>query len=926
MRDKRNIHWGILALLLVCGVLLSGAVRVQAATTIKASKISENSVLTLTDNTVLEMDEIRTLKSITGNYALTIKEVGPSGITHPLHMRPDVGHDAINVKSLRTENVVMTVNAGPVITADGIDLNGGDVAVLSGDYGMRVTGLNKVFSAINTKLYIRSYALGISAQGAINGTGGTWDVESTHSSAVRASATVTLKNVNVTADGDEMGLSSQGDMVINGGTINASGFNDAAISSANSKLVLSNTDVTADSDKNDGINVEDGVQVNSTKLQITANNGAGISVDGSYGDSKFEDSEVTIASGNEGISYYGSGGSGLEVSGTTLTIQAKGTGIYCESAVTVKSGTVSAISENDYGFFVDENITLKGGDVETSGKLDGVYCGKTLSVSGASLVAQTTSAASDGYQAIRVKTLSFDILQTFVRQPAGGKRKTVAGQQTITDPETEKPALMVEIVPADILKEIHFTIPVPVEGEEPSLEGFKITSVPANALKESEILKAYKDSAANSWVEATDKDHYSTMSKSSVFRKGYKYYQMLPNAMSLVLLMDMSFDSGTYYNRAVVQGIGSDTKIYVNGVESSKLDQVGGGFYVGDLIPGMKEAKIADIADQELSDQPAEPTPEVTYGGKTLTSGTDYTVSYEDNTKVGTAKLIVTGKGTYGGTQEKTFKIIHTKCVSDDGKVTKDATVSEKGVRTYSCKYCGKVLKTEEIPVLKADAPMSPDAAPTVEDAEKDIINITGNKDPELAKFNLIQAKAKKIKSTSVTLGWTKVKGAEGYIIYGNKCKKGNKYIKLTTVGKSKKSTTIKKIDGKKLKKGTYYKFIIAAVAKDSEGKDKMIAVSKSVHFITTGNKKYGDFTKVQLKTPKKITLKKGKKFTIRATQVKPTGKKVQQHRKLSYESTNVIIAKVSKSGKITAKKKGKCTIYVYAQNGLFAKVAVTVK
>ena len=43
--------------------------------------------------------------------------------------------------------------------------------------------------------------------------------------------------------------------------------------------------------------------------------------------------------------------------------------------------------------------------------------------------------------------------------------------------------------------------------------------------------------------------------------------------------------------------------------------------------------------------------------GKTLKSGTDYTVSYSNNKNVGTATVKITGKGQYGGTVSKTFKI-----------------------------------------------------------------------------------------------------------------------------------------------------------------------------------------------------------------------------------------------------------------------------
>ncbi len=47
--------------------------------------------------------------------------------------------------------------------------------------------------------------------------------------------------------------------------------------------------------------------------------------------------------------------------------------------------------------------------------------------------------------------------------------------------------------------------------------------------------------------------------------------------------------------------------------------------------------------------------PDVTIDG--LTAGTDYTVSYEDNTDIGTATVTVTGIGQYTGTYETTFEI-----------------------------------------------------------------------------------------------------------------------------------------------------------------------------------------------------------------------------------------------------------------------------
>ena len=53
---------------------------------------------------------------------------------------------------------------------------------------------------------------------------------------------------------------------------------------------------------------------------------------------------------------------------------------------------------------------------------------------------------------------------------------------------------------------------------------------------------------------------------------------------------------------------------------------------------------------------------------------------------------------------------------------------------------------------------------------------------------------------------------------------------------------------------------------------------------------------------------------------------KVKKHRGIAYESSNKRIATVSSKGVIKAKKKGKCYIYAYAQNGPMAKIKVTVR
>ena len=54
--------------------------------------------------------------------------------------------------------------------------------------------------------------------------------------------------------------------------------------------------------------------------------------------------------------------------------------------------------------------------------------------------------------------------------------------------------------------------------------------------------------------------------------------------------------------------------------------------------------------------------------------------------------------------------------------------------------------------------------------------------------------------------------------------------------------------------------------------------------------------------------------------------KKIRSHRGLAYESTKPSVAAVTKKGKIKAKSKGTCKIFVYAQNGVAKVIRVTVK
>lgn len=248
----------------------------------------------------------------------------------------------------------------------------------------------------------------------------------------------------------------------------------------------------------------------------------------------------------------------------------------------------------------------------------------------------------------------------------------------------------------------------------------------------------------------------------------------------------------------------------------------------------------------------------------------------------------------------------------DNGIITKQATDKADAVRTFTCIVCGET-RTETVAgsAALADVPKEVQAVTDASIAKQSSEDVKG------AAFRSLRARATKLTNKTITLKWNKVSKADGYKIYGNKCGKKNHYKLIKDVGKSKTSYT-----QKKLKKGTYYKYVVIAY-KIVDGKKVTIAVSKTIHATTTGGK-YGVAKSVKV-NKSKVTLKKGKKFTIKAAEVKQN-KTIKRHRKIAYESSNTKVVTVSKKGVVKAKKKGSCYIYVYAQNGVYKRIKVTVK
>ena len=249
---------------------------------------------------------------------------------------------------------------------------------------------------------------------------------------------------------------------------------------------------------------------------------------------------------------------------------------------------------------------------------------------------------------------------------------------------------------------------------------------------------------------------------------------------------------------------------------------------------------------------------------------------------------------------------------SDNEKV---ATTDENG------KVTAVGNGTAEITVTTEDGKITASIMITVKVPDEPTINKTTG-------FRRLRARSVKQTKTSVTLQWNIIKDADGYFIYGNRCNTGTKsykYRKLATITGGDISTWTQK----DLKKGTYYKYVVKAY-RLVNGKKVVTDTSISVHAVTGGGK-YGNAKAVSVtqignkRNVSKITLKMGKTAQIKAKEVKKD-KKIARHRKLCYESSNTKVATVTPDGLIRATGKGTCTIWVYAQNGIYKALKITVK
>lgn len=268
-----------------------------------------------------------------------------------------------------------------------------------------------------------------------------------------------------------------------------------------------------------------------------------------------------------------------------------------------------------------------------------------------------------------------------------------------------------------------------------------------------------------------------------------------------------------------------------------------------EITVGLTDLEISEISAKCYTGAEIRPEFTVTYQGAALSQSTDYTVTWRNNVKVGTATAVLTGIGDYFGMKEITFVIENHKW---DGpmKTVQEATALAYGSQERTCTRCGK-KETNQLAKLR----------PTMSVNASSIVLRRGQGTTKLKVTGL--AKGDRIAS------WTS----------SNK-----KIVNVNSSGKIKAA-----------KKGGKATVTITL----RSGYKKKISVKVQKTAVKT--------TKIR-GIQKKLTIRRKKSYML-VPEILP----ITSLEKVTFTSSNKKVATVTAKGKVTAKKKGTAVITVKA-------------
>ncbi len=305
-----------------------------------------------------------------------------------------------------------------------------------------------------------------------------------------------------------------------------------------------------------------------------------------------------------------------------------------------------------------------------------------------------------------------------------------------------------------------------------------------------------------------------------------------------------------------------------------------------------------------------------------------------DDEAVGSYKGVLTAKFTDNKNYSVTvkngdFTIMESfmvRWLNGDGSVLQEKTYAEgEAVPKYSGeKPEKKADKQYTYQFTGWDNGTGEGAVTTYKPLFKETLKPTPTPVPVRTKKTILTAKAS-ASGKKVTLSWNRVRDADRYVVYFSRCNGGGRKYKTQQI-KAVKANKLK-YTVKGLVRGRCYKFWIAA-QKKTDGRYKTVVKSTLNHFIAGNESRKLTVPRTLKLNRNTVRLKVKESFRLKGTVMLYNSKKeLMPHApKLRFCSSDTSVATVSTRGKIKAKGKGTCTIYVQTVNGISKKCRVTVK
>lgn len=315
-----------------------------------------------------------------------------------------------------------------------------------------------------------------------------------------------------------------------------------------------------------------------------------------------------------------------------------------------------------------------------------------------------------------------------------------------------------------------------------------------------------------------------------------------------------------------------------------------------------------------------------------------------------TGSMIAGIKGMNGIDDEFTFFVFHGHSTSEGFQVQQLGAMGTQDMTTLAIdvdSFSPFIIAWGDTPPVPPPPP-SPPTPPAPPSAPEPAPSDPAGSEDTPAAAEPFLAWSPKQGTRSVTLRWTQVEGADGYLIYRCRCNSGG--VKRTPKLAVELPAGTNSWTFRNLRKGCWYKHRVAAF-KLEDGQRVTLATSPLVHASTLGGKSRVasgvQITSVRDESGGLITLRnpeagdivvaapdgaslqvlelaEGQQVQLSARE---TGRKLTvHHRGMRFASSNKAVASVTRDGRLVAHAAGTCRVWAYAQSGVFRMIEVRVQ